>query len=148
MSQQYSASSAFDVKGFRHDSPFMIIRIDGSKASINARGVQPSHTLRSKSLFAVLAIKLTSLEIFLMNPTVFSVRVFISIQTGARRGPALVKNKREAEASQRINTPPKPDKASHYVLNLSKLAHREGLKRSLVGVGGLEVRGRQCLTLT
>ena len=32
--------------------------------------------------------------------------------------------------------------------DLSNLAHRESLKRSLVGVGGLEVRGRQRLTLT
>ena len=44
-----------------------------------------------------------------------------------------------------INTPPKP---AVDVLDLSKLTHREGLKRSLVGVGGLEVRGRQCLALT
>ena len=34
------------------------------------------------------------------------------------------------------------------VLNLSNLTHRESLKRSLVGVGGLEVRERQCLALT
>ena len=34
------------------------------------------------------------------------------------------------------------------VLNLSKLTHRESLNRSLVGVGGLEVRVRQCLALT
>ena len=33
-------------------------------------------------------------------------------------------------------------------LNLSKLTHLQSFKRSLVGVGGLEVRGRQCLTLT
>ena len=39
------------------------------------------------------------------------------------------------------NTPPKPK-------NMSKLTHRESLKRSLVGVGGLEVRGRQRLALT
>ena len=29
-----------------------------------------------------------------------------------------------------------------------QITHREGLKRSFVGIGGLEVRGRQCLALT
>ena len=33
------------------------------------------------------------------------------------------------------------------VSDLSKLAHRQGLKRSLVGIGGLEVRERQRLAL-
>ena len=37
---------------------------------------------------------------------------------------------------------------SRVVLDLSKLTHRQGLKRSFVGVGGLEGRGRQCLALT
>ena len=34
------------------------------------------------------------------------------------------------------------------VFDLSESAYRESLKQSLVGIGGLEVRGRQCLTLT
>ena len=37
---------------------------------------------------------------------------------------------------------------SGFVLTLSKLAHRQDPKRSHVGVGGLEVRGRQRLALT
>ena len=47
------------------------------------------------------------------------------------------------------NTHPKPRGLEKgRVLDLSKLAHRESLKRSHVGVGGLEVRGRQRLALT
>ena len=38
--------------------------------------------------------------------------------------------------------------ALSFGLDLSELTHRESLKRSLVGVGGLEVRGRQRLALT
>ena len=34
------------------------------------------------------------------------------------------------------------------VFDLSELTHLQNLKRSLVGVGGLEVRVRQCLALT
>ena len=39
-------------------------------------------------------------------------------------------------------------KVRALVSDLSKLAHREDLKGSLIGVGGLEVRGRQRLALT
>ena len=51
---------------------------------------------------------------------------------------------RDISALVEINTPPKLT----AVLTLSKLAHRQRLKRGLVGVGGLEVRGRQRLALT
>ena len=47
----------------------------------------------------------------------------------------------------KINPPPKPNFVSAF-FDLSELAHRQGLKRSLVGVGGLKVRGQQRLTLT
>ena len=60
-------------------------------------------------------------------------------------GSGAGENKREAEASHKLNTPPK---LTQLLFALSKLAHRQSLKRSLVGVGGLEVRGRQCLALT
>ena len=66
-------------------------------------------------------------------------------------GSGAGENKREAEASRKFNTPPKhqsPPKLTQLLFALSKLAHRQSLKRSLVGVGGLEVRGRQCLALT
>ena len=49
-------------------------------------------------------------------------------------------NKWEAEASHNLNIPPKLN-----IFDLSELTHRKGPKRSLVGIGGLEVRGRQCV---
>ena len=63
-------------------------------------------------------------------------------------GSGANENKREAEAPLKFDTPPKQSKAKPRVFDPSKLTHRQSLKRSLVGVGGLEVRGRQRLTLT
>ena len=64
-------------------------------------------------------------------------------------------NKRSAETNwfqPTFNAPPKtPLLIFNYktkVSDPSKLAYLQSLKRSLVGVGGLEVRGRQCLALT
>ena len=49
-------------------------------------------------------------------------------------------NKWEASASHNLNIPPKLN-----IFDLSELTHRKGPKRSLVGIGGLEVRERQWL---
>ena len=61
-------------------------------------------------------------------------------------------NKREAEASRKLthhqSKAKQSDSLQFRVFDLSKSAHRENLKRSLVGVGGLEGRVRHCLALT
>ena len=72
--------------------------------------------------------------------TLFRRSLYISIRTGTRRVPALVK-KRGKPKLPINNTPPKLNGSALWlVLNLSKLTHLQNLKRSFVGVGGLEVR--------